>query len=565
MHKINTRKNANASVAIMDDSSFRNSDTDGTTIATMVAGDGVVVTTPMITARSDQVRNVLHQSTDDENYHNETSSIQFHIGSDSTSANTIRLILDIVSLPQHGILIFNNNDSNDYTNTTLISLNPRNHRFPIDIAQSLVSLTYQLTDRSYFNTPTKNAFGVKIRPFDDPNIESFEFRIRAYFYFNNTYSSSSGTIDSNETTNPMPRTQSHFKLIAISPIMTQMIHVVHVHYPGTLIMPNPVHVAVTRIPLRSATFSDSVTMATKIEAMILSPIRYVDTADYDIYHVRVDIWVEYGTGLLSLHEDGLPLAHFCQNDNYAGWINDTMHTDHTKLWNCHGNGTHNPNMTFVAIPSDIEVILRYLRYETIVVHDNGIHGQLPEDTIDRRIHIHISDGIGGTMCLNEWEHNRLFLANADLFWDPSPFTNITTLLGSREKKCYQTMVVIPIPSYNNSAISHLWNATDPDMYLQSPKEGFFDFLNIADVLFWGFVCMVIAGCTSSYRKLLRCVARGKGIDVENWDDDHNNGNNDHHQIDMPTRDDNDDHFSTSSVVVDDGIETPERYRNNMVL
>ena len=551
----------------MDDSSFHKSDDDGTrrTIATLVAGDGVVEKMSMITARSDKVHNVLYQSTDDESNHNETSSIQFYIGSDTTSTDTIRLILDIVSLPQHGILIFNSNGSNDYTNTTLISLNPRNHRFPIDIGQSLVSLTYQLTDRSYFNTPTKNAFGVKIRAYDDPNIESFEFRVRAYLYFNNTNSSSSGTNERNETTNTMPPSQSQFKLISISSIMTQMIHVVHVNHPGTLIMPTPVHAIVTRIPLRSATFSDGATMATKIDAMILSPIQYADTADYDIYHVRVDIWVEHGTGFLSLHEDGLQRARFCQNDSNASWINDTMHTDETKLWNCHGNGTHNQNMTFVAIPSDIEVILRYLRYESIVVHDNDIQGQSPEDTIDRRIHIRVSDGIGGTMCLNEWEHNRLSLANADLLWDPSAGTNITTSLGSREKKCYQSLVVIPIPSSNNSSIGHLWNSTDPNMYLQSPNEGFFDFLNIADVLFWGFVCMVIAGCTSTYRKLLRCVARGKGIDAENWDDDHNNGNNDHHQHDMPIRNDNDDHFSISSVAIDDDIETLERYRNNMVL
>ena len=142
-------------------------------------------------------------------------------------------------------------------------------------------------------------------------------------------------------------------------------------------------------------------------------------------------------------------------------------------------------------------------------------------------------------------------------------SNITTSLV-REEKCYQTMVIIPLPMYSNTS-DHLWNVSNPEMAMSYPNDGFFDFLNIADVLFWGLVCMVIAGGTWLYRKLPHCAARGKAIDVERVDDENENSDKKNHthpkDTGTPSWNDNDDHFSISSGMVDDHNEA---YFNNEI-
>ena len=578
----------------------------------------------MMTAQSDDIHNVIYQSTT----HEEDSVIVLHIGTSSNSSSyenhhlqsesihhTIQLVLDIVSVPQHGILRFQHDDQTNETSTIVIanhttapiSLHSQNHRFPIAIGQTTVSVSYQLTDRTYFNThsPTNNAAYGIINPIV-PNtaVESFDFRIRAYYNYyyyyesyentnssisnreTNSSSSSNSNSTTNEPSNPTQQPPPQYKLISISPIVTQIIHVVHVNHPGTLIVPNPLQIAVSSsdIPWRPLkNIADVTTSQQMSKALLLSPIQYIDTYDYDMDYVRVDIWVEYESGgVLTLHDDGIHLANFCQNqivlafntsnDDIVEHTNDTTSSSN-QSWNCQGNGLQNHNMTFVAIPSDIEIILRYLQYEHIVIENEDIQNERN----DPNIYIRIYDGIGG-MCLNERTLHQLRRPTNPPTdsWDPITATivppidhsttttlNITNIISSRrEEQCYQTTAIIPIPTYRG--MNHSIGISDPDVsWMLHPHDHFFDFLNIADVVFWGLVCLGIAGCTCIYRKLPHCAARGKAIDVEQNDDDAvNNTNHVVHPNFIPNWNDADDHFSISSGMADDRIEPPHPNRND---
>jgi hypothetical protein len=220
---------------------------------------------------------------------------------------------------------------------------------------------------------------------------------------------------------------------------------------------------------------------------------------------------------------------------------------------------NNPNLMFAAKPSNIEMILRYLKYESIMVLNDS---NVPDNTIDRNIYIRISDGIGNdsdtdndtTSCWTEWEQyqfkNSNIMPTPILMDHPVETTATLTPLLARKESCYQTMAILTIPS-DSSIANHLWNRSDTDIGW-IPNDRFFDFVNIADVLFWSLICTIIAGSTCIYRKLPHCTARGKAIDVESTEENTREcrNNADQYQFrpnDWPNWDDHEDHFSISTV------------------
>ena len=390
--------------------------------------DGFITPAPSdvtVTARRDEI-NWIHQQSGDIN-----ESLSLNIGSWNESATVFQLEVELLSLPKQGILTYN---------ASLISPNI-SRRFPVVDSVNSITLFYQLTESNYFNFPSMNMYG-RNTPFA---LESFEFRIRAY--------------DFNRT------------LIAVSPPVAQLIHVIQVNHPGILTGP-------------SQAMLDAIN---PMEAIVPTPIEYLDTGDYDTVYVRVDLWADHG--LLSLRVDGLRLAEFDKCRDRTG---------HGQ-WHCLGDGKRNRNMTFIAIPSDIRAILRYLSY-------HRLSPELPD-----QIHIQIWDGTGD-LCLCPMEH----LAQLQSFVTD----NITFGFDHVPNVCYHQHITVEVPGYNTSEIDPL--KKDEDHF-----GSFLGFLSIADLLFWGFVCFVVVFCVFSCRQVPRCSARGRAVDVieENCIDDSVSTNN----------------------------------------
>jgi Concanavalin A-like lectin/glucanases superfamily len=351
---------------------------------------------------------------------NETLSL--HIGSWNASASVFNLEVELVSLPQHGILSYNG---------TQITAKTR-RRFPIGFNSTTITFDYRLTEPNYFSFPSINMYGRETLFLP----EFFDFRIRAY-NFNRS-------------------------LIALSPTTTQPIQVIHVNHPGHLAAPNNVVLDIMN----------------PMTAIVPGPVFYNDTLDYDMDYVRVDVWADYG--LLSMSTDGLRLADF-----------DSCKNRVEGEWQCIGDGIKNSNMTFMAIPSDVRSVLRYLSYER------------SSPTLADEINIRVSDGTGA-MCLSQLEHNARMQSILGI-------DSWSTTHPSFRDECFQTHAIIPVPGYNSTDQDPL----NPNRRNGSNRGGFLGFLSIADLIFWGLICAVIAFCILCCRQLPRCSARGRAVDVDN--------------------------------------------------
>jgi hypothetical protein len=104
---------------------------------------------------------------------------------------------------------------------------------------------------------------------------------------------------------------------------------------------------------------------------------HLDDPDRNIDRVRVDIWTLNGTLAI---QNYLDLADF-----------GARTIPSRPTWQCHGNPKGSSNMTFLAEPNSVSLILSSLQYE-------GHHWN-QEDSIVIRIY----DGSGGP-CLEEEEH-----------------------------------------------------------------------------------------------------------------------------------------------------------------
>lgn len=151
-------------------------------------------------------------------------------------------------------------------------------------------------------------------------------------------------------------------------------------------------------------------------------------------------------------------------------------------------------MTFIAIPSDIRAILRYLTYH-----------RLPPGLADQ-IHVQVWDGTGEEMCLSPSEQSARLSAVM------SSSDNSTVFTKPVQDRCYYQHIIVEIPGYNASDIDPL-EPIDEERF-----NGFLGFLSIADLLFWGLVCSVIVFCALCCRHLPRCSARGRAVDVSSSND-----------------------------------------------
>ncbi len=155
-------------------------------------------------------------------------------------------------------------------------------------------------------------------------------------------------------------------VLTVSDAVLQPIYVVHVNHRPTLL-----------VPVQATAATDQPNGLGARPRYFVEGIQLLDTADQNIDRVRIDVWAFNGT--LTLNTHFLHLANF-----------ESCLDRYFSSWQCFGTGDHNRNMTFLAQPSDVELILSNLQYDAFDI------GQSDE------IVIQAFDGVGG-QCLDSSE------------------------------------------------------------------------------------------------------------------------------------------------------------------
>jgi len=143
-------------------------------------------------------------------------------------------------------------------------------------------------------------------------------------------------------------------------------------------------------------------------------------------------------------------------------------------------------MTFVALADQVSLILQHLEYSSLSPGD-------PDEIVVR-----VSDGAGGA-CLDQAEHLEHQLAVSG----DATFTTI-------RDGCFQIQASIIVPGYDTRNPNNNNNANG--------NGGFFSFVSIPDLLFWGLVILIIACCGSCLRQCPSCMAHGAAIEVDDDED-----------------------------------------------
>ena len=260
------------------------------------------------------------------------------------------LKIEVLSVTQFGILSLVVDDSQKTTITAgeLLDLKVSDETStddifgaPVPIPELHISVDYTLQSTDYFNAPRVSSTGEDLTA----TPEAFEYRILAIDNITNDVLASSG-------------------------IVRQAVHVQHVNQPSNLVTAMERHMGWSDEPYYSmfgnrplAHFSDSIILQ--------------NPDDRNIDRVRVDVFAT--NGALTLNEEHRHLAEFesCRDRDYSSW-------------QCTGNGKDDQIMTFLAYPSDVELIFRDMEYK-------GYYNE-PDEIVLR-----VFDGVGGD-CLDQAEH-----------------------------------------------------------------------------------------------------------------------------------------------------------------
>ncbi len=349
------------------------------------------------------------------------------VSSNLTAPNDWSILIEFQSLPIFGSLF--HNEQKEYDSRIHL-----NQRIPLEYVESI---WYNPDSPNFFNAPSFSFNGTSL----DSQREFFSYRLIA--------------VSSQET---QPR------ILALSETVEQELIVIHVNHPPVLRTP------------KNATISkdQSTGMGARPHAYV-EGIQLLDELDFNIDRVRVDIWTYNGT---------LELAHL----ELADFSSCRASERHTLLgnasWSCFGDGTADRNLTFVATPDDVTLILSKIEY-------HGFNwGQ--EDQIVIRIH----DGVDGS-CLSQKEHRVV----------PYQDGHYHTI---HNDECFEVFAAISIPVIPRMEVKG------------SYVKDFLDVgeFGVADALFWGFLLLLSIACCVSIRTCIRCFgARGSKIHVEDASND----------------------------------------------
>jgi len=235
--------------------------------------------------------------------------VPLQLGGQNVSTPNLPLAVELLSLPNFGVLHAHYRDSTGVQYSQILTLEQA--VLPIPTNTSTVSVFYTPLFDDYFNVPsvyTRNGMEV------DTEIESFDYRLVAV---------------SSQT--------DRVKVVGASIPVTQVIGVVHTNHPPKLRRSKSLVIDDTNrredheIVFRNAVFLD-------------------DAADFNLDRVRVDVWAS--SGRLTLTSRFKSLADFdtCSGRTYSAW-------------QCNGDGMDDRNMTFAAFPGHVGMILKTIVYD----------------------------------------------------------------------------------------------------------------------------------------------------------------------------------------------------------
>ena len=345
-----------------------------------------------------------------------TMETPISIGTFNTSTFRYDLAIEIVSLPSFGNLVYGEQ-----------VICGTGFRIPLEASQTHFPILYDAYSEEYFNTPTTSFSGVIFN--DESVMESFEFRIVAIIGESN--------------------------VVAVSEAVSQDIHVVHVN-----------HAPILHAPLEARLLTEHYKDIQDRPRYLVGGIQLKDAMDKNIDRVRVDVWAANGT--IQLWDEHLDLADFesCAGRPYS-------------VWQCFGDGQRNRNMTFLAEPEDVALILKNMLYTSFFWGAN--------DTVIVRVF----DGSGGS-CLDELEHQQREEAMVD------PTSSFFTI----HEGCFSSLAEIHVEGLRRG------DATVGDEN-ESYVHRLFDFqhFGIPDVLFWGFVILVLMAWCFCCCLCIQCFRR----------------------------------------------------------
>ena len=276
-------------------------------------------------------------------------SISLHLGGDfNTSTAFWEVALEIMTLPEYGDLV---TPDDGFKIRTLGSI------IPLVGDQTRTCVRYQHRASSdFFSSPTSSWNGTRLPTADMPS-EMFSFRLVAL-----------------NVSDPS-------QVYGTSSIVEQEVNIIHRNHEPSISSPME-----ARIPeQQSSSFGDR-------PFALLENVSIVDSKDFDIDQIRVDVHVKNGT-ISIIDEDLLSLADFdrCADRQPKDNNGDLVPLDSPAAWFCQGDGFRDRVMTFTATPSDASRILSSIRYDSSQWEQQG--------SIDLTIY----DGSGGP-CLLESEH-----------------------------------------------------------------------------------------------------------------------------------------------------------------
>ena len=391
--------------------------------------------------------------------------IQLH--SYNRSNPLMQLGIEITSLPEHGVVRFvyrsggdipivvssngtnvdqttlARNDDDKLTGECIVQ---ENDIFLLRGNMTSVTISYEILPeyRHYFNIPTHDGYGMKLHVIP----ESLSYRIVEV-------PMSPREIHSNGSS-PLADPLIHQIIIKSSDIVTIPIYVVHVNDipPPTILLGQ--HEQQQEPQLETSNQSNStleMIILSDYQVMIPDGINVLFTHHDSIHnldYVRVDV-ITLSDGTITLHPDRLTVlsvAHqHCTQRYYSNWQcteflkNDGNVSDERSSG---GSGSRLSHVTFVALPSDVPILLNQMLFTSHLPGQGG------------NVTIHIYSGTGHEDCLYPKEHYLNYITTNRVFdYTISTETNssvaakvvVMNYILARNDTCTRSETTLIIPNF----------------------------------------------------------------------------------------------------------------------
>ena len=243
------------------------------------------------------------------------------------------------------------------------------------------------------------------------------------------------------------------------------VHVLHVNHKPTLSAPN------ATIQMPSNTNNNNNPLTTPLH-VVTGDFTVSDPFDFDLDRVRIDVSCQ--AGQLTLNPTYRYLADF-----------DSCRHRSLSNWQCTGTGAQDRRLIFLALPTDVHLILHNLQYQAFAPGTADV------------IHVRVFDGMSAPEddsplgCLYKSEHDAYSVGSLG-----NRFTTI-------HRECWTLEANIPIRPYIEENPKGDDDASRADV--------------IKEFVMLGVVMVSVVCCSCGWCRglLASCLARGRDIEVDN--------------------------------------------------